>query len=89
MSGQEILEQYKLSIEQDIKELLQEKNISDIFETEAFTKKYKENFVVGFRKGKTERNIEIAKNLLSQNIDINTISTATDLSLAEIKKLKS
>ena len=65
MSGQEILEQYKLSIEQDIKELLQEKNISDIFEIEAFTKKYKENFVVGFRKGKAEgkaeRDIEIAK----------------------------
>ena len=48
MSDQEILEQYKLSIEQDIKELLQEKNISDIFEIKAFTKKYKENFVVGF-----------------------------------------
>ena len=89
MSGQEVLEQYKLSIEQDIKELLQEKNISDILEIEAFTKKYKENFVIGFRKGKAERDIEIAKNLLSQNIDINTISTATGLSIADIKKLKS
>ena len=89
MSGQEVLEQYKLSIEQDIKELLQEKNISDILEIEAFTKKYKENFVIGFRKGKAERDIEIAKNLLSQNIDINTISTDTGLSIADIKKLKS
>jgi hypothetical protein len=89
MSGQEILEQYKLSIEQDIKELLQEKNISDIFEIEAFTKKYKENFVVGFRKGKAEGDIEIAKNLLSQKVDISTISTATGLHTAEIEKLKS
>ena len=92
MSDQEILEQYKLSIEQDIKELLQEKNISDIFEIKAFTKKYKENFVVGFKKGQAEENIrvkiEIAKNLLSQNIHINTISTATGLSIAEIEKLK-
>jgi hypothetical protein len=33
--------------------------------------------------------IEIAKNLLSQNIDFNTISTATGLSITEIEKLKS
>jgi predicted transposase/invertase (TIGR01784 family) len=89
ISDQEILEQYKLSIEQEIKELLQKKNIRDIFEIEAFTKKYKENFVVGFRKGKAEEKIEIAKNLLSQNIDINTISIATGLSIAEIRQLKS
>ena len=42
----------------------------------------------GKAKGKAERNIEIAKNLLSQNIDINTISTATGLSVKEIIKLK-
>ncbi len=43
--------------------------------------------------GKAEENnrvkIEIAKNLLSQNIDINTISIATSLSIKEIEKLKS
>ena len=39
--------------------LEQEKNISDIFEIKAFTKKYKENFVVGFKKGRAERNIEM------------------------------
>ena len=43
-------------------------------------------------RGKAEENIrvkiEIAKNLLSQNIDINTISTATGLSVKEIIKLK-
>ena len=40
-------------------------------------------------KGKEERNIEIAKNLLSQNIDVNIISAATGLSNEQIKKLKS
>ena len=38
--------------------------------------------------GKAARNIEIAKNLLSQNIDINTISVATGLSLEQIEKIK-
>ena len=40
-------------------------------------------------RGKAERNIEIAKSLLAQNIDVNTISTATGLSIAEIQQLKS
>jgi predicted transposase/invertase (TIGR01784 family) len=37
--------------------------------------------------GKAERDIEIAKNLLSQKVDVNTISTATGLSLEDIQKL--
>ena len=44
-------------------------------------------------RGKSEENIrvkiEIAKSLLSQNIDINTISTATGLSVEKINELKS
>ena len=43
----------------------------------------------GLAEGKAERNIEIAKNLLAQNIDITTISLATGLLVAEIEKLKS
>ena len=39
--------------------------------------------------GKAERDVEIAKNLLSQNIDINTISTATGLPVEKINALKS
>ena len=97
MSGQEILEQYKLSIEQDIKELLQEKNISDIFEIEAFTKKYKENFVVGFRKGKAEgieigeakKAIGIAKSMLLDGDSVEKVARITGLSIEEITKLKS
>jgi predicted transposase/invertase (TIGR01784 family) len=42
----------------------------------------------GKAEGKAERDIEIAKNLLSQNVDVNTISIATGLTLEEILKLK-
>ncbi|MFY9589639.1 Rpn family recombination-promoting nuclease/putative transposase [Rickettsia endosymbiont of Halotydeus destructor] len=42
----------------------------------------------GRAEGKAERNIEIAKNLLVKNIDINTISEITGLSVEEIKELK-
>ena len=45
--------------------------------------------VKGEAKGKAERDIEIAKNLLSQNIDINTISAATGLPIEKINELKS
>lgn len=93
ISDHEILEKYKLSIEQDIKELLQEKNISDIFEIEAFTKKYKENFVIGFRKGKAEEKIrvkiEIAKAMLLDGDAAEKIAKITGLSIADIQKLKS
>jgi predicted transposase/invertase (TIGR01784 family) len=43
----------------------------------------------GKSEGKAEEKIEIAKNLLSQNIDINTISTATGLPVEKINALKS
>lgn len=41
----------------------------------------------GKQLGIDERNIEIAKKSLEQNIDINTISTITGLSIEEINKL--
>ena len=37
--------------------------------------------------GKTERNIEIAKNMLNQNMDVNLISNVTGLSIEEIESL--
>lgn len=43
----------------------------------------------GEARGKAEEKIEIAKNLLSQNIDINTISKATGLPIDKINELKS
>ena len=42
----------------------------------------------GLTKGEINKAIEIAKNLLSQNIDIQIISSATGLSTDEIKKLQ-
>ena len=42
----------------------------------------------GESKGKNERNIEIAKNLLKQNIAMEIISNATGLSPEEIEALK-
>lgn len=41
-----------------------------------------------FEKGKAERNIEIAKNLLIAGVDIQVISTSTGLPKEEIEKLK-
>jgi predicted transposase/invertase (TIGR01784 family) len=41
----------------------------------------------GIEKGREERNIEIAKNLLAQGVDICTISTATGLTEEEIRKM--
>ena len=38
--------------------------------------------------GKSERNIEIARNLLKEKVDMKIISTSTGLSLEEIEKLK-
>ena len=50
---------------------------------------YDKGIEKGIEKGKTERDLEIAKNLLLQNIPLDTISSATGLSLSEIKKLRS
>ena len=41
----------------------------------------------GIEQGKEQRNIEIAKNLKSMNMDIDSIAAATGLSVEEIKKL--
>jgi predicted transposase/invertase (TIGR01784 family) len=43
---------------------------------------------IGIEFGKKEEKIEIAKNLLNENIDINIISKTTGLSLEEINNLK-
>ena len=42
----------------------------------------------GIKKGISQRNTEIAKNLLKENIDISIISKTTGLSISEIEKLK-
>ena len=42
----------------------------------------------GIEQGIKQRNIEIAKNMLINNININTISECTGLTIEEIEKLK-
>ena len=42
----------------------------------------------GEAKGKNERNIEIAQNMLKENVNIELISKVTGLSIDEIEKLK-
>jgi len=54
--------------------------------------KYKENFVVGFKKGKAEGKVEqeteIAKAMLLDGDSAEKIAEITGLSITEIKKLK-
>ena len=45
-------------------------------------------YIDGKAEGKNERNIEIAQNMLKENINIELISKVTGLSLEEIENLK-
>lgn len=47
-----------------------------------------EGYKTGKEEGRNERNLEVAKNLLKQNITIDIISKATGLTQEEIEKLK-
>ena len=47
----------------------------------------KEGLKEGLKKGEKNKSIEIAKNMLKLNIDINTISKSTGLSIEEINLL--
>jgi predicted transposase/invertase (TIGR01784 family) len=47
-----------------------------------------EGYDEGRLSGINERNIEIAKNLLSENIEINIISKTTGLSIDELNDIK-
>ena len=44
---------------------------------------------LGIEEGIQSRNIQIAKNLLKENIDIQIISKTTDLTIKDIKELQS
>lgn len=48
----------------------------------------REGIEIGKSEGVEERNIEIARNLLKENVDMEIISKATGLALEEIKKLE-
>lgn len=61
---------------------LREKYTKDQYEIQAY------GYDKGIEEGKKEKSIEIAKKLLSQNIDIEIIIECTGLTKEEIKKLK-
>lgn len=63
------------------------RTIADSYIEEGFNKGIIQGMEKGIEQGKNKKAIEIAKNLLSQKIDIKTISTATGLSFADIKAL--
>ena len=63
------------------------RTIADSYIEEGFNKGMVQGIEKGIEKGKTEEKMEIAKNLLSQKIDIKTISAATGLSVGDIQKL--
>ena len=48
----------------------------------------KEGIKEGIKEGSYNKSIEIAKSMLEEKIDINTVSKCTKLSIEEIKKLK-
>ncbi len=43
---------------------------------------------ISYEEGKNERNIEIAKNMIKENISIDIIAKVTGLPLEELEKLK-
>ena len=55
---------------------------------EGFSQGKAEGKAEGISEGKNERNIEIAKNMLKDNISVESISKYTDLSINEINSLK-
>ena len=55
---------------------------------EGFSQGKVEGKAEGISEGKNERNIEIARNMLKDNISVESISKYTDLSINEINSLK-
>jgi len=58
---------------------------NEIFSREVYQKNFEKQLVKDSEKNKT---LEITKNLLSENMDENTISRITGLPIKEINKLK-
>ena len=73
------------------KEVIEEydyEKMRDEREEMAFIEGIQEGIEQGVQEGIQQRNIDIAKNMLNLNIDIETISKVTNLTKTEIEKLK-
>ena len=74
-------EQELIAYEQEIKRIRDNRA--------AFDYQYDKGKAEGKAEGETNKAVEIARNLLRQNIDLQIISSSTGLSIDEIKQLKS
>jgi predicted transposase/invertase (TIGR01784 family) len=72
---------------QDMENIM--RTVADTYIEQGVEKGILQGMEKGIEKGKLERDIIIAKNLLLLNISLDTISSATGLSIAELQKLKS
>ena len=73
-------------------ELNSDKNLWTLYDKEDLNRqisesKKKEGQAIGKKEGKAEEKIEIAKNMLKENADINFISRVTGLTVEEINKM--
>ena len=80
-------------MEKKIEELSYDEDIIGLYDKEAYDKMAHDIDVAEARKegreeAASERNMEIAKNMLNLNIDIDTISKSTGLTKEEIEGLK-
>ena len=77
----------------ELERLSQDENIIGLYDAELLQEKHEksikeEGIKEGIKEGINQRNIEIAKNLLNENISIELITKTTGLTLKEIENLK-
>jgi hypothetical protein len=95
MTYEEILEKNKILIETNIENCMKEYNLQTEAERHRVAAVYKLNFIKGYKetveedeKKAAQARAEIAKDLLSQGIDIEIITQATGLTAEQIDKLE-
>ena len=88
MTDEEILKKYAVEIKRDVNEIVKEYKLTDSARIKLVAKKYEESFVIGFREGKVEVKVTIAKNLLKAGLANDLIAKSTGLSIEEVAKLK-
>ena len=77
----------KLNLDPEIVKEIVIENEDEIIKNSIYHSGVKDGIEEGIREGISQRNIEIAKNLLKKKIDINIISETTGLTKEEIKKI--
>jgi hypothetical protein len=87
MTEEEILNEYKKVIDEDIANYCKNHNFDNSLAKEAFANSYKKNFVKGFYRGKEESSVKCASRMLEENLDHSLITSLTGLSTNEILKL--